>query len=253
MPDGREHDEAAPGRVPWGNDLLDALASAVTGTAYERMVQEALEAAEVDLDEVVHAAGAMVEDVWFPTSSVLGLLSVVSGVASVEAMPVGPEGLVGLAAVLGDGTSPHEARCQVPGQAVRLPAQVLRELYDNLAGVRTVLGRYAQVSITLISARVACTRRHTAEQRCSEWLLRRADQVGGSFPLTQQLLASVLGLRRTTVSAVAGHLQRLGLITYRYGRVSVRDQDGLERRACGCYALFRDETASLAQARSCGS
>ena len=103
MPDGREHDEAAPGRVPWGNDLLDALASAVTGTAYERMVQEALEAAEVDLDEVVHAAGAMVEDVWFPTSSVLGLLSVVSGVASVEAMPVGPEGLVGLAAVLGDG------------------------------------------------------------------------------------------------------------------------------------------------------
>lgn len=252
MPDSRGADglgqDSRPPDGRWGNGLLDALTSAVAGTAYEQVLQPALRAVPVALNEVVHEAGAPVEHVWFPTTSVFGLLSAVAGVVSVEAMPVGREGLVGLAAVLGDGVSPHEARCQVPGQAVRLRAEVLRGLYDGDAAVRSLLGRYAQVSIVLISGRVACTQRHTAEQRCAEWLLRRADQVGGSsFPLTQQLLASVLGLRRTTVSAVATRLQGLGLVAYRYGRLAVQDHEGLERRACRCYRLFRDEVAGLAQ------
>jgi len=90
----------------------------------------------------------------------------------------------------------------------------------------------------LISGWVACTQRHTAEQRCAEWLLRRADQVGGGpFPLTQQLLASVLGLRRTTVSAVAARLQGLGLVTYRYGRLAVQDHEGVPAAATGCSGM----------------
>lgn len=249
MPDSGLPDDSVPARLRSGNALLDALALALPGPTREDVLQPALEAVSVALNDVVHQAGTLVEHVWFPTSSVFGLLSVLPGASAVEAMPVASEGLVGLAAVLGDGVSPHEARCQVPGQAVRLPTGVLRELYEGNADVRTLLGRYAQVSITLISGRVACSLRHTAEQRCAEWLLRRAYQVGGgSFPLTQQLLASVLGLRRTTVSAVAARLQDLGLIAYRYGQLAVQDHDGLERRACRCYGLFRDELARLAQA-----
>lgn len=235
MPGSRGPDGPAPDHLRWGNGLLDALAPAAAGTPYGDLFLGALEVVPVALDEVVHQAGAPIGHVWFPTSSAFGLLSVVPDVTPVEAMPVASEGLVGLAAVLGDGRSPHEARCQVPGEAVRLPVEVLRALYDGDATARSLLGRYAQTSITLISGRVACTQRHNAEQRCAEWLLRRAYQVGGgSFPLTQQLLASVLGLRRTTVSAVAARLQGLGLVTYRYGRLSVQDYDGLEGRACRC-------------------
>lgn len=234
----------APGS---GNDLLDALLSAVHGTKHDRLLAGALETTLVTAGEVVHRAGDSVEHVWFPTSSVFGLMAVLPDTASVEAMPVASEGLVGLAAVLGDGISPHEARCQVAGGAVRAPATVVRGLFDADATVRALLGRYAQTSMALISARVACTQRHVAEQRIAEWLLRRTDQVGrGAFPLTQQLLASVLGLRRTTVSAVAARLQGLGLITYRYGRLSVDDHQGLERHACSCYQLFRHEMGRLA-------
>jgi len=90
--------------------------------------------------------------------------------------------------------------------------------------------------------------RHSAQQRCADWLLRRSDQVGGrAFPLTQQFLASMLGLRRTTVSAVAASLQNLGLISYRYGQVAVRDHEGLERLACSCYGLFRCEVSGLSR------
>ncbi len=106
MPGSRGPEGPAPGLPRWGNELLDALAAAVDGTPLQDLLQPALEVAPVALNAVVHRAGAPVEHVWFPTSSAFGLMSVVPGAAPVESMPVASEGLVGLAAVLGDGVSP---------------------------------------------------------------------------------------------------------------------------------------------------
>ena len=233
-------------RSRWGNGLLDALHPDVEPGARDGQPHAALEPVHVDVREVVHEAGDRVEYVYFPLSAVFGLLSVLAGVPEVEVMAVGREGVVGLPAVLGDGTSPHRALCQVPGQAVRLEADVLRAQIGAHAEVRRLVGAYTQMTVVLISARVACAQRHTAEQRCADWLLRRADSLDGQpFPLTQQSLAAMLGLRRTTVSAVATRLQSLQLISYRYGQVAVRDHQGLQRLACSCYQLFRSQTGRL--------
>ncbi len=208
-----------------------------------------LELVDVESGQVVHQAGAPVQDVFFPLSAVFGLLTVTAGAPEVEALAVGFEGVVGLVAVLGDGTNPHRALCQVPGRALRLPAGVLRELADADVRVRRLLGRHVQAAVVLLSQRVACSQRHTAEQRCADWLLRRAERVGANpIPVTQQVLASMLGLRRTTVTAIAAQLQQAGLIRYRYGWLSVRDAAGLQRVACSCYRVFRDQSDKLGAA-----
>lgn len=230
------------------NLLLHALVPVAQHLENARLKAE-LELVELELHEVVHEAGAPVTDVYFPQSAVFGLLSVVPGAPPTEVMPVGSEGVVGLPAVLGDGISPHRVLCQVPGQAVRLPVGGLREQIDASEPVRRLLGRYNQMTIVLLTARVVCHQRHTAEQRCADWLLRRSDQIGGGqFPVTQRFLASMLGLRRTTVSAVATRLQDLQLIRYGYGRVTVTDHPGLERLSCSCYGLFRRQVDELTAA-----
>lgn len=232
-------DEAEPHR--WGNVLLDAL-TASPGLSENLAPGEGLQVVELEAYEVVHEAGVPVEYVYFPLSAVFGLLAVLPDGPDVEVMPVGNEGVVGLPAVLGDSTSPHRALCQVPGQAVRLPAAALRRQIDDSEPSRHLLGKYAQMIVVLLTARVVCHQRHTAQQRCADWLLRRFDQVSGQpFPVTQQFLASMLGLRRGTVSAVATRLQDLELISYRYGQVQVRDHAGLEQLACSCYQLFRHQ------------
>lgn len=241
MPNGQ-----AASRAPRGNVLLDALSLSAGPGQGQVALEAALEIVQVEVHEVIHEAGAPVEYVYFPLSAVFGLLSVVTGAPAVEVMPVGYEGMVGLPAVLGDGTSPHQVLCQVPGQAMRLPADVLRAQLDGNVAARRLLGGYIQLTVVLISERVACVQRHTAEQRCADWLLRHADQLNGQpFPLTQQFLATMLGLRRTTVSAIAARLQHLALISYRYGWMAVRDHHGLERLACSCYQLFRSQVDNL--------
>ncbi len=231
------------------NQLLGALLASATKEglpADEGTLRALMREVELAAGDVVHEPGDVVEQVYFPLTAVIGLMTVTAGAPEVEGMAVGQEGLVGLAAVLGDGTSPHRAVVQVPGRAVRLPAAALRGLFDLEPTCRRLLGQYTQTMIVLLSQRVACSQRHTAQQRCADWLLRHADRVGTEpIPVTQQFLAAMLGLRRTTVSAIAAHLQASGLITYRYGRVVVRDHSGLERLACACYRVFRDQMRRL--------
>lgn len=239
-----------------GNACLDAVLAARrpdaanrTGADSDRDLVSLLELVDVELGQVVHEPGVAVRHVWFPRSAVFGLLTATGGATSapaVEAMAVGQEGVVGLAAVLGDGTSPHQALCQVPGQALRWPVQVLNGLLETEPAVRELLGRHIQSAVVLLSQRVACSQRHTAQQRCADWLLRHADRLGPHpMPVTQQFLAAMLGLRRTTVSAVLSQFQRSRLISYRRGRVVVTDHLALQRLACSCYALFREERQKL--------
>lgn len=243
MPDG------SLGNGPTGNVLLDAVLAHPPGRGDDpgRLdVPSGLELVHVELGQVVHEPAAQVAHVFFPRSAVFGLLTVTAGGPEVEAMAVGSEGVVGLAAVLGDGTSAHRALCQVPGQALRFPARDLRQLAETHLSVRRLLGQHIQSAVVLLSQRIVCSQRHSAQQRCADWLLRHADRAGRNpIPVTQQFLAAMLGLRRTTVSAVAAQLQDTGLISYRYGQVTIRDHARLERLACNCYRVFRAESDRL--------
>lgn len=233
------------------NILLEAILVACRGRedGLHADIAELLELVDVASGQVVQQAGAPIQDVFFPLSTVFGLMTVTAGAPEVEAMAVGFESVAGLAAVLGDGTSPHQVVCQVSGQALRLPAEALRGLADTDVWVRRLLGQHVQAALVLLSQRVACSQRHNAEERCADWLLRLAERVGGSsIPVTQQFLASMLGLRRTTVSAIAAQLQQTGVIRYRYGRLDVRDAAGLQRLTCGCYRVFRDQNDRLVAA-----
>jgi CRP-like cAMP-binding protein len=165
----------------------------------------------------------------------------------VEVGTVGREGMVGLAAFLGDGALPSETLAQVAGDCVSLPASVLREAAERHAGFRLRMNKYVLGFLAQVSQTASCNRAHTIEQRSARWLLMTADRVGAhDFNLTHQFLSFMLGVRRARVTVALGALQRKGLISYRRGAVRILDNAGLQKTSCECYAIIRDHYDRMA-------
>jgi CRP-like cAMP-binding protein len=167
--------------------------------------------------------------------------------SAVEVGTVGREGLVGLVIVLGGAASPTVTLCQIPGTARRITAERLAEAVEARPALRRLLLRYAQGYLTQVAQGAACNRLHGIEARCARWLLMTHDRVGGAdtFPLKQEFLAVMLGVRRAGVTVAAGALQDAGLIRYRRGSIRVLDRAGLEAASCECYGLVREQYARL--------
>jgi CRP-like cAMP-binding protein len=182
-----------------------------------------------------------IEAVYFPLDAVVSVLAVADG-GVVEVATIGNEGVVGLPVFLGAQSSPGMAFCQVAGRAERLAANAfLREAHRDGA-LRRLLQLYSQGFMVQVSQATVCNRLHSAERRLARWLLVVADRVGRKeFPLTHEFMAQMLGVRRATVTDTAGALQRANLIRYRRGAITIRDRRGLERAACECYRIVRDE------------
>jgi CRP-like cAMP-binding protein len=160
----------------------------------------------------------------------------------VEVGTVGNEGMLGLPVFLGADSSPGAAFCQVPGRALRMPAEALRAAASVEGPLRDLLQRYAQALMDQIAQSAACNRAHSTEERLCRWLLMTHDRVGADrFPLTQEFLGQMLGVRRAGVSATASILQRAGFIRYSRGTITITDRAGLESASCGCYRVVRDE------------
>jgi CRP-like cAMP-binding protein len=178
---------------------------------------------------------------------VISILAAMDDDQAVEVATVGIEGMIGIPVVLGADTSPDLVFCQIPGHALRMPAGAFRELADGAGAIRTLLQRYTLAFVRQLSQGSACNRLHPMDQRCARWLLMTRDNTGGrdEFPLTQDFLAKMLGVRRATVSEAAGRLQRAGLITYHRGVIRVHDRQGLEAAACRCYRIVTEEYARL--------
>jgi CRP-like cAMP-binding protein len=165
---------------------------------------------------------------------------------AVEAGTVGNEGMVGLPLYLGAETSPHRAFSQVPGEALRMRAGDFTAELARQGPLHAVLKRYNQALINQMAYSVACNRLHSVEERMCRWLLMTQDRVGAEqFPLTQEFLAQMLGVRRPSVTVVAGILQKAGLIVYSRGLITIRDRAGLEAASCECYRVVRDELDRL--------
>lgn len=191
---------------------------------------------------VLHHAGDPVRHLYFPTGGMVSLISTGRDGASVEVGMIGDEGVVGVASLLGSATAPLTALVQIPGGAVRIRAEAVREGFERGGRLRDLTLRYTHTLLTQITQSAVCNRFHTVEERLCRWLLISRDRApGDTLHLTQEFLSYMLGVPRTSVTAVAGRLQRAGLITYSRGRIHILDRRGLEAVSCECYAIIMED------------
>jgi CRP-like cAMP-binding protein len=186
--------------------------------------------------DVLCEAESKLVHVYFPTTSVVSLLSVMVDGASDEIAFVGGEGIVGVPLFLGAETSPHRAVVRRAGYAFRLNGQSLLEEFNRSAAMQNLLLRYTQALLTQISQTIACHRHHSIHQQFCRWLLSSVDRLpSDELCLTQESIAGMLGVRRETITKEAGELQAAGLVQNWRGRIVVIDRPKLEARACECY------------------
>jgi CRP-like cAMP-binding protein len=220
------------------NRLLASLA-----TEDRERLSPALDQASLELKKTLYGAGEPIEAVYFPIDAVISILTTLDEGARVEIATIGNEGLVGLTIALGgDAMNPRESSVvQVPGEALVMDAELFREELERRGALASVIERYTQAFLSQVSQQVACNGLHSIEQRCARWILLTHDRVGtNEFPMTQEFLSQMLGVRRASVTVVAGILQRAGFIQFRRGKLTVLDREGLEGTACECYAVTRE-------------
>jgi CRP-like cAMP-binding protein len=216
-----------------GNYLLDALPD----IEYSRLAPH-LKPVTSNLGDVLHEGGDLIRHVYFPVKSTISVLTLLPDNIGIEVNMTGREGMVGIPVVLGVETASRKAICQIPGRTLQLPVEVLRHELGMNGQLQKLLLRYVHVQMSQIAQSAACNRRHEIEHRLARWLLTSADHAErDELPLTHEFLSQMLGTRRSGVSIAANALQRLGLISYRRGAISVLDREGLEEYSCPCYGI----------------
>ena len=226
---------------PNQNHLLAALPTA----EFERLAPH-LELVQMPLGEVLYEPGGQLLHAYFPTTAIVSLHYVMESGASAETAGVGNEGVVGIALFMGGNTTPSSAVVKTAGHAYRLERRVLKEEFDRSGAMQRLLLRYTQALITQMTQTAACNRHHSVEQQLCRWLLSTLDRIPSrELVMTQELVASMLGVRREGITEAAGKLQDAGFIRYRRGHISVLKRSGLESHACECYAVVKKELGRL--------
>jgi CRP-like cAMP-binding protein len=198
------------------------------------------------LGTVVYESDTRLRHIYFPTDCIVSLLYVLKDGATAEIAVVGNEGAVGVSLFMGGETTPSRAVVQSAGHAYRLTRALLKQEFERHGQLLHVLLRYTQSLITQMAQTAVCNRHHALEQQLCRWLLLSLDRLeSNELKMTQELIASMLGVRREGVTAAAGHLQKLGAISYARGRIRVLDRAKLESLSCECYAAVKAETDRL--------
>lgn len=219
----------------------NAVLAALPGDELSRVSAEA-ELAQPEIRTQVYEPGGAIADVYFPLACVFSMVGMTAERVTVEVATVGREGMVGLPVFLGAPSSPHAAFCQISAPAVKMSAHGLRQVLADDGGLHAALSRFTQATMVQISQNVVCNSTHAALQRAARWLLITRDRIGAEdFPLTQEFLSQMLGVRRPTTSDTARQLQADGLIQYTRGYIKITDAAGLEQVACSCYGIVRAE------------
>jgi CRP-like cAMP-binding protein len=226
---------------PSQNHLLAALPPADFG----RLAAH-LELVPLPLGHMLYEPGGQLQHAYFPTTAIVSLHYVMESGASAESAGVGNEGVVGISLFMGGNTTPSSAVVQTAGHAYRLKSSLLKQEFDRADFTQRLLLRYAQALMTQMSQTAACTRHHSVEQQLCRWLLLTLDRMPtNELVMTQELVASMLGVRREGVTEAAGKLRDACFIQYRRGHIAVVDRAGLETRACECYAVVKKELGRL--------
>jgi len=226
---------------PNQNQLLAALPTA----EFERLLPH-LELVPLRLGEILSESGDTLTHACFPTTAILSLHYVMESGASAEVAGVGNEGLLGISLFMGGQTTPTRAIVQTAGHGYRLRSQLLMEEFDRSGLLLRLLLRYTQALLTQISQTAACNRHHSLLQQLCRWLLLTLDRMPtNDLIMTQELIASMLGVRREGVTEAAGKLKDLGAISYRRGHITVLDRAQLNEHVCECYEVVKKEFERL--------
>ncbi len=226
---------------PRNNHILDALPEAER----ERLFPH-LKLVPMPLGMVLYESGAALRHIYFPTNSIVSLLYVMQDGSSAEIAVVGNEGAIGVALFMGGETTPSRAIVQSAGYAYRLTGKRLKQEFNRHGQMLHVLLRYTQSLITQMAQTAVCNRHHSVDQQLCRWLLLSLDRLSGNeLEMTQELIANMLGVRREGVTEAAGKLQKLGVIHYTRGKITVVDRPKLEKLSCECYAVVKRESDRL--------
>jgi CRP-like cAMP-binding protein len=232
-----------------GKDRPSFLANRILANLPERELDALLDASEQissGLREIYFEDGDDIDFVYFPLTGLGSLVTVLKDGTSLEAMTVGREGFIGLPVFHGIGTARCRAMCQVDGDFYRIAARDFQRLTQASPGLSSAIHRYAQYAHEVLAQSAACNSVHLLEQRCARWLLSTCEGVGRvQFNLTQEFLAQMLAVRRTGVTVAMGALERQGLVSHRYGKVSILDRKGLEKVSCECYRTISEKARQL--------
>lgn len=190
--------------------------------------------------QMLYDAGEAVEEVWFPMSGVVSLMTVLDGDRMVETAAIGREGLIGVTCGPMNGRAASRAIAQVEGVSACCPSDVFAAALESSEAMRGALARFTESLFAQVQQAAACNAQHRLDERLARWLLTIHDRAEGDrFHLTQSDVAGMLGVRRATVSEVGTMLVDKGLIRRGRGWVEVKDRKALEAASCGCYAAMR--------------
>ena len=227
-------------------------ASETSSSALQNRLLAALDAQDLELvtsklvpvtlekGALLYDPGDMIDTIYFPDDCVISLMTLMESGAAIESAAIGREGALGLMAAVSPRQSLARAIVQVPGRARRITAPHLHRAWEQSAQIRDLIDRHNEALFAHAIHSVACNALHSVEARFCRWLLSCDDRIDSStVALTQEFLADMLGVQRTTVTVVARALQAAGLIRYRRGVVDIMDRAGLEAIACECYGAVR--------------
>jgi CRP-like cAMP-binding protein len=230
-----------PLAAPPGNRLLARLPP----DEYQRLRRH-LQLVPLALKHVLYEARSSVDYAYFPNRGVVSALTVMEDGRAIEVATIGDEGMVGLPLLVGAKTTANRLIVQVPGEALRMAEDVLRQEVSRDSALRRMLILYHTAFLAQVSQAVACNGLHSVHQRCCRWLLMTQDRAHSDvFPMTHEFLAEMLGVRRSTVSEVLEPFQEKGLIRYSRGKCTVVDREGLKAGSCECYRTINEEFARL--------
>ncbi|MCX7192566.1 MAG: Crp/Fnr family transcriptional regulator [Proteobacteria bacterium] len=231
---------------PDHNHLLAALPLEIF-----KRISPHLELISMPLGDVLYESGGKQQHVYFPTSAIVSLHYIMENGSSLEIAGVGSEGVLDISFFMGGDRTLNRAAVNTGGYGYRLRPGLLMEEFNRVGGRRAgvmqhLMMRYTQVLMSQMSQTAICNRHHSVEQQLCRCLLMTLDRMPtNELTITQELIASMLGVRREGITETAGNLQRAGLISYHRGHITVLDRPGLESRACECYDVVRKEFRRL--------
>lgn len=207
-----------------------------------------LESVKLTRGLCIYQPGSLIQNVYFPTSAVVSLLYEMDDGTMVETAVVGNEGMIGIALFLGGESTLSRAVVQSPGYAYRLKGECLKREFHRAGTLQRILMRYTQALLTEMAQTLVCLRHHSLPQQLCRWLLIRFDRLPTNcLEISQESIATLLGVRRAAISEIAVNLREAGLISYGRGRIALLNRQGLEKLTCGCYFIIKDERDRLLQ------
>ena len=208
---------------------------------FER-IRPKLREVSFQIGETVYLPEEQIDYAYFVNRGIISWLAAVENGNTVEAGVIGPEGLAGVAVVLGANSTPNQGLAQSDVQASRIAAKDLIEEFRQNGKLNQMLLRFVQSMFTQVAQTAACNRLHTLDQRLARWLLMTHDRIGEStLQLTQEFLSRMLGVRRAGVSVAANSLRQQGVIDYHRGDIVVVNRPGVESLSCECYKIVKQE------------